>query len=120
MRLKQTPDACMKQLQKLFEDGHITYHRTDAVALAPEAIDAARAIISERFGAQYLPAKPIIHATRDANAQEAHEAIRPTHPERGPDAIKGETAALYRMIWERFIACQMARGAITSPLFGLR
>jgi DNA topoisomerase-1 len=110
VQLGLRPDATMKLLQSLFEDGRITYHRTDSVALAPEAIDAARAVIRDGFPAAYLPARPVLHATRSANAQEAHEAIRPTHPESGADAVAGEGGALYRLIWQRFIACQMASG----------
>jgi len=101
----------MKQLQELFEDGRITYHRTDSNALSPEAIAAARAEIAQRFPKKYLPERPIVHATKAANAQEAHEAIRPTHPEGGPDALAAApTAKLYALIWNRFIACQMASG----------
>ena len=110
MQLGHRPDATMKLLQSLFEDGHITYHRTDSVALAPEAIDAARAIIRADFKPAYLPKSPVIHATKSANAQEAHEAIRPTHPESGVDAVPGESGDLYRLIWNRFIACQMSNG----------
>ncbi|MFA5140567.1 MAG: type I DNA topoisomerase [Elusimicrobiota bacterium] len=111
VRLGMNPDATMKLLQGLFDDGRITYHRTDSAALAPEAVEAARAIIAKGFPPEYLPKAPIVHATKAANAQEAHEAIRPTHPETGPDAL-GDTDAgrLYRLIWQRFIACQMSPG----------
>ncbi len=109
VKLSLNPDATMKHLQALFEDGKITYHRTDSTALAPEAVDAARALIKKQFPPEYLPASPIVHATKSANAQEAHEAIRPTHPETGPDAGGGGDAGkLYRLIWQRFVACQMA------------
>ena len=111
VRLKLNPDATMKLLQELFEDGKITYHRTDSTALAPEALVDARKVIAKDFPPEYLPKAPITHATKSANAQEAHEAIRPTHPETGPnaqgDADKGK---LYKLIWQRFIACQMAPG----------
>jgi DNA topoisomerase I len=111
VRLGINPDETMKLLQHLFENGHITYHRTDSVALAPEAIQAARAIIRERFKPAYLPAQPITHASKSANAQEAHEAIRPTHPEHGPDHVGATSEGkLYKLIWQRFIACQMASG----------
>ncbi len=111
VRLGLNPDATMKLLQGLFEDGRITYHRTDSTALAPEAIAAARALIARDFPKAYLPAQAVVHATKAANAQEAHEAIRPTHPEEGVDAAGGEAAGkLYRLIWQRFIACQMAPG----------
>ena len=111
VRLGLNPDATMKLLQGLFEEGRIIYHRTDSTALAPEAIAAARALIAKDFPRAYLPAQPVVHATKSANAQEAHEAIRPTHPEEGVEAAgAGEGAKLYRLIWQRFIACQMAPG----------
>ncbi len=110
VRLGFNPDATMKLLQGLFEDGNITYHRTDSTALSPEAIADARKLIAKDFPAEYLPKGPIIHATKSANAQEAHEAIRPTHPEKGPDAFRGDEGKLYKLIWQRFIACQMSAG----------
>ncbi len=111
VRLGLNPDATMKLLQSLFEDGKITYHRTDSTALAPESLAEARAVIAKQFPPEYLPKAPIVHATKAANAQEAHEAIRPTHPESGPDALgAGDAGKLYRLIWQRFIACQMAPG----------
>lgn len=111
VRLGLNPDQTMKMLQSLFEGGHITYHRTDSVVLSPEAIAAARTLIGQRFKPAYLPPQPVIHATKSANAQEAHEAIRPTHPESGVDAL-GDTpeGKLYQLIWNRFIASQMASG----------
>ena len=109
VRLGLNPDVTMKQLQSLFEDGHITYHRTDSVALEPDAVVTARAVISRDFPAKYLPANAITHGQKNANAQEAHEAIRPTHADTNA-TVTGETGALYRLIWERFIACQMAAG----------
>ncbi|MBI5595238.1 MAG: type I DNA topoisomerase [Elusimicrobia bacterium] len=111
VRLGLNPDATMKLLQSLFEDGKITYHRTDSTALAPEAVAMARAVIAKAFPPEYLPEKPIIHATKAANAQEAHEAIRPTHPDDGADALgSGDLGKLYKLIWQRFIACQMSPG----------
>ncbi|MDD5629657.1 MAG: type I DNA topoisomerase [Elusimicrobia bacterium] len=111
VRLGFNPDVTMKLLQGLFEDGQITYHRTDSTALSPEAIADARQLIAKDFPPEYLPQSPIIHATKSANAQEAHEAIRPTHPEKGPEALgKADAGRLYKLIWQRFIACQMAPG----------
>ncbi|MDE2143095.1 MAG: type I DNA topoisomerase [Elusimicrobia bacterium] len=111
VRLGLNPDATMKLLQSLFEDGKITYHRTDSTALSPEALAEARAVIKKDFPPEYLPKAPVVHATKAANAQEAHEAIRPTHPETGADAQGGGDAGkLYRLIWQRFIACQMTAG----------
>ena len=111
VRLGFNPDATMKLLQSLFEDGKITYHRTDSTALSPEGLAEARAVIKKDFPPEYLPKSPILHATKAANAQEAHEAIRPTHPESGPDGVTvGDAGKLYRLIWQRFIACQMTPG----------
>jgi len=111
VRLGFNPDVTMKLLQGLFENGHITYHRTDSTALSKEAIDAARQLVAKEFPPEYLPKDAIIHATKSANAQEAHEAIRPTHPEQGADALgKGDEGKLYKLIWQRCIACQMSPG----------
>jgi DNA topoisomerase-1 len=111
VKLGLNPDAAMKLLQSLFEDGKITYHRTDSTALSPEALADARKLIQKEFPPEYLPKAPIVHAAKSANAQEAHEAIRPTHPETGADALAGgEAGKLYRLIWQRFIACQMTAG----------
>ncbi|MBI3297777.1 MAG: type I DNA topoisomerase [Elusimicrobia bacterium] len=109
--LRLDPGSTMKLLQALFEDGKITYHRTDSTALAPEAVAQARKLIARDFPPEYLPAAPVVHAAKAVNAQEAHEAIRPTAPESGPDALgSGELGRLYRLLWQRFIASQMAPG----------
>jgi len=109
VKLEMTPKRCMQCLQKLFEDGRITYHRTDSVWVEPDAVAAARAEIAKRYGEDYLPGEPVGHATRGGNAQEAHEAIRPTEPAGGPGAAgKDDQGRLYRLIWNRFIASQMA------------
>ncbi len=111
VRLGLNPDATMRLLQSLFEDGTITYHRTDSTALSPEALADARALIAREFPPEYLPKSAVVHATKAANAQEAHEAIRPTRPQTGPDAQgPGDAGRLYRLIWQRFIACQMTPG----------
>jgi DNA topoisomerase-1 len=90
--------------------GLITYMRTDAVRLAPEAIAAAREYIKEKFGAGYLPPEPLHYKSRKG-AQEGHEAIRPSAVERHPDKIKGyltpEQHKVYGLIYSRFLACQM-------------
>lgn len=109
VRLGFDPERTMELLQRLFEDGKITYLRTDSPALSPEGMAMARAWISEHLPAEYLPAEPRIYAAKGANAQEAHEAIRPTHGETGPDACGTDDAGrLYRLIWERTMASQMA------------
>ena len=90
--------------------GLITYMRTDSVHLAPGAVQEIRAAIKERYGDHYLPSKPRVYRSKKG-AQEAHEAIRPTHAARHPDAIQRylepDQLKLYRLIWERSIACQM-------------
>jgi DNA topoisomerase-1 len=95
------------------EEGLITYMRTDSVRLSNEAIQEAREFIRETFGAEYLPDAPNLYKSK-RKVQDAHEAIRPTVPARSPDSIKGhlepDQAKLYRLIWERFIACQMVPG----------
>ncbi|NRA38923.1 MAG: type I DNA topoisomerase [Planctomycetes bacterium] len=111
VRLKLSPDQCMKALQSLFEAGHITYHRTDSVSLSPEAIETSRTIIGDTYGKEYVPASANKHSSKVANAQEAHEAIRPTHAEKGPkSAAIQDHQAVYELIWQRYIASQMAAG----------
>lgn len=90
--------------------GLITYMRTDSVRSAPEAVDAARAVIAERFGGEALPGKPNFFKNRNT-AQDAHEAIRPVDPALTPEQaaahLKRDELRLYRLIWERFVASQM-------------
>ncbi len=114
----------MQVAQKLYEGidiggetvGLITYMRTDGVQMAPEAIDAARAAVAEQFGARYVPDKPRFYSTKAKNAQEAHEAIRPTDFNRSPDQVRrfldADQLKLYDLIWKRGIASQMASAEI--------
>jgi DNA topoisomerase-1 len=92
--------------------GLITYMRTDGVQIVPEAIAQCRSVISGQFGANYLPGQPRNYKTKAKNAQEAHEAIRPTDFNRLPQslqrALKGDAAGLYKLIWQRAVASQMA------------
>ncbi|MCO5072859.1 MAG: type I DNA topoisomerase [Rhizobiaceae bacterium] len=109
----------MQVAQRLYEGidiggettGLITYMRTDGVQMAPEAITAARSAIAEVFGEKYLPEKPRYYSTKAKNAQEAHEAIRPTDFSRTPDQLRkfldADQARLYEIIWKRAIASQM-------------
>ena len=91
--------------------GLITYMRTDSVALSQEAITAARTLIERDYGKDYLPAKPRVYKNNSKNAQEAHEAIRPTNVLRTPDSIAAYLSAdqrkLYELVWKRTVACQM-------------
>ncbi len=98
------------------EGGLITYMRTDSVNLAEEALTALREEIDKRFGADYLPSKPRYYKSSAKNAQEAHEAIRPTDPHRTPEQMKGvltrDMYRLYELIWKRTMACQMSPARI--------
>jgi DNA topoisomerase-1 len=107
-RLRMGGKRTMQLAQSLYEAGLITYHRTDAVRVEPEAVEAARSLIARQFGADHVPSKPRFYANKVKNAQEAHEAIRPAEVARLPGQVGGEEAALYRLIWQRFVASQMA------------
>lgn len=102
--------AAMDAAQRLYEGGYITYHRTDSPALSDEALEAARQEAVRLFGPDAVPARPRQYATRNANAQEAHEAIRPAGTAwRTPESVglDGVDGALYRMVYERTVASQM-------------
>ncbi|MCP5361162.1 MAG: type I DNA topoisomerase [Hyphomicrobiales bacterium] len=96
--------------------GLITYMRTDGLDVAPEAIDAARRTIGKSFGDHYVPEKPRYYKSKAKNAQEAHEAIRPTDPARAPEWVtkylNADQMKLYTLIWKRLIASQMASAAL--------
>ena len=119
-RLSMTPRRTMSIAQQLYEGveiagqgsvGLITYMRTDSLRLSEEALSAARGFIGERYGERYLPAQPRRFKTK-AGAQDAHEAIRPTDVRLTPELVRKdltqEQYRLYRLIWGRFTACQMA------------
>src|SRR4051812_35356463 len=97
----------MRLAQSLYEDGSITYMRTDGVQMAPEAISAARKAVVARYDSAYVPDKPRHYETKAKNAQEAHEAIRPTEFSRDR-AGSGDHGRLYELIWKRALASQMA------------
>jgi DNA topoisomerase-1 len=109
----------MQIAQRLYEGvdvggetvGLITYMRTDGVQIAPEAIAATRKVIASEYGDRYLPEKPRLYSTKAKNAQEAHEAIRPTDLSRLPKSVArhldDEQARLYELIWKRTVASQM-------------
>jgi DNA topoisomerase-1 len=116
-KLRYSARRAMSLAQQLYENGLITYMRTDSTALSTEAVDAARRVIGKRYGDEYLPAKPRTYKTNVKNAQEAHEAIRPAGsrftPIKEVQATQGADAAkLYELIWKRAVASQMkdARG----------
>ncbi|MCL4144122.1 UNVERIFIED_CONTAM: hypothetical protein GTU68_004720 [Idotea baltica] len=99
----------MQAAQKLYEQGRITYMRTDGVSMAEEAYTAARSMIQSNYGAQYLPEKTRRYTSKAKNAQEAHEAIRPTRFDTHPDQYDGDgdLKKLYTLIWRRAVASQM-------------
>jgi len=97
----------MNMAQQLYEAGLITYHRTDSFNLAAEAIESARMEIGKQFGPEYVPEKPNFYQTKSKNAQEAHEAIRPTKCELMAVSDDPRMQKLYQLIWRRFMACQM-------------
>lgn len=100
----------MRAAQVLFEKGYITYHRTDSLNLSTQFVDSSRSFIKKQFGANYLPEEGVQYKTKSANAQEAHEAIRPTDLLRDPNSLKGLLAdelKTYTMIWKRSLECQM-------------
>ena len=105
------------ELEGLGLTGLITYMRTDSLRIADEALAAARSYISGKFGKDFQPAKARTFSTKK-NAQDAHEAIRPSSPELEPDALKKSLTPdqykLYKLIWSRFIACQMADAVLDT------
>ncbi len=114
-RFGYTSKNTMRMAQDLYEEGLITYHRTDSVNLSSQSLDMARSYISEAYGAEYLPAGPRFFSTKSKNAQEAHEAVRPTDlhvnqnhiREKGGSRFTEQHAKLYDLIWRRFLASQM-------------
>jgi DNA topoisomerase-1 len=111
-RLGMSSRSTMRAAQGLYENGYITYMRTDSVTLSQEAIAAARESVQERFGKNYLSEKPKQYTTKTAGAQEAHECIRPAGSHfRSPDELAGlppDQLKLYTLIWRRTLASQMA------------
>ncbi len=102
--------ATMQVAQKLYENGYITYMRTDSTTLSETAVTAARAQVTQLYGADYLPAQPRVYAGKVKNAQEAHEAIRPSGDRfRTPaeTGLAGDQFRLYELIWKRTVASQM-------------
>ncbi|CAN7299303.1 type I DNA topoisomerase [Phenylobacterium sp. LjRoot219] len=119
----------MQAAQKLYEGidiggetvGLITYMRTDGVQTAPEALDEARQVIGGIYGREYVPEKARIYSTKAKNAQEAHEAIRPTSLARNPGKLRldGDLGRLYELIWKRMIASQMESARIERTTIDL-
>ena len=114
--------VCMSTAQRLYEAGYITYMRTDGIDMAPEAVTAARAAITDQFGAAYVPDSPRIYKNKAKNAQEAHECIRPTEMDATPEKLRladPEQRKLYDLIWKRTIASQMASARMERTVVDL-
>jgi len=111
-KLRYSSQRAMRAAQGLYEQGFITYMRTDSTTLSDTAVAAARRDITERFGAAFVPPSPRVYKKKAKNAQEAHEAIRPAgetfrHPDEVQRLVNAELATVYRLIWQRTIASQM-------------
>ncbi|MBR3930826.1 MAG: type I DNA topoisomerase [Alphaproteobacteria bacterium] len=104
----------MGAAQKLYEQGLITYMRTDATNLNADAVNEIRNLIVREYGNDFLPKSTNVYATKSKNAQEAHEAIRPTHFDAPAKNLSGDEAKLYDLIWKRTIACQMKNAEFDS------
>ena len=104
----------MTLAQKLYENGFITYMRTDATNLSAEAVGEIRNFIAKNYGDKFLPKSPNVYVTKSKNAQEAHEAIRPTHFDSENHELEGDEKKLYDLIWKRTIACQMTNAEFDS------
>ena len=110
-KLNMTARTTMQAAQRLYEEGHITYMRTDSVTLSSEAINAARSSVGERYGEKFLSPSPRTFTNKTKGAQEAHEAIRPAGTEMKTAeelGLVGREARLYALIWKRTMATQMA------------
>ncbi|WP_185266576.1 type I DNA topoisomerase [Halopseudomonas xiamenensis] len=108
-RLGFSVKKTMMMAQRLYEAGYITYMRTDSTNLSADAVSMARGYIEKNFGSQYLPDSPNVYGSK-ANAQEAHEAIRPSDVKLKATELKGmerDAERLYELIWRQFVACQM-------------
>ncbi|MHC4852862.1 MAG: type I DNA topoisomerase [Planctomycetota bacterium] len=125
-KLRFTAKRTMQTAQRLYENGYITYMRTDSTTLSKEALKATRTLIRETYGEENLPPEPRIYTTKVKNAQEAHEAIRPAHREfihpsgLGRD-VSNDERRVYELIWQRTVASQMkdAKGHRTTVLLGI-
>ena len=120
-KLGYSSKQAMQVAQKLYENGYITYMRTDSISLSSEAINAARNLIMDEFGAKYLPEKPRVFKSKVKNAQEAHEAIRPAGNQfKTPKSIRAklteEEFKLYDLIYKRTLASQMADAVLQQTV----
>ena len=120
-KLRFTAQRTMRLAQNLYENGFITYMRTDSTTLSSQALNAARTQVTELYGKEYLPDEPRVYRSRSKNAQEAHEAIRPAGetfrtPQQVSNELDTDQLRLYELIWKRTVASQMkdAKGMRTN------
>ena len=123
-KLRFSAKKTMQMAQQLYENGYITYMRTDSTNLSKEAIEGSRNIILKNYGKEYLPGKVNTYETNVKNAQEAHEAIRPAHKkfkevEEVQKSINNDAAKLYELIWKRTIASQMLPAKIKQTTISI-
>src|SRR5437868_1548138 len=104
----------MSLAQKLYEEGNITYHRTESINLSQSSLAAAKDFITRQYGEKYSNGSKAYKAGK--GAQEAHEAIRPAYADRTPETsgLAGQQLKVYTLIWQRFIACQMVPAIFDS------
>ena len=124
-KLRSSARQTMSTAQKLYENGFITYMRTDSTHLSDEALAGSRKVIKDLFGKEFLPEKPNQYATKVRNAQEAHEAIRPAHRvfrtvEEVKTGLGDEAAKLYDLIWKRTVASQMASAKLKQTTITIK
>ncbi len=114
----------MMLAQQLYENGHITYMRTDSVNLSEDSLKSAKEVITKNFGKEFSLSEPRRFKTKSKGAQEAHEAIRPSNPQDSPEKIKSKLDnkqfKLYDLIWRRFIACQMKEAIFDSTTIDIK
>ena len=110
----------MRTAQRLYEEGHITYMRTDSVTLSNEALSASRSAIEKLYGKEFIPEKPKLYKSKVKNAQEAHEAIRPTNFEKFEVQMDSDQTRLYKLIWLRTIASQMSDALLERTIFKIK
>ncbi len=111
-KLRMNSTQIMRVAQSLYENGHITYMRTDSIHLSQEALNASRSVIEKKYGSEYLPKSPRIYKGKTKNVQEAHEAIRPAGSKfKDPSELKSSLTEIeykvYELIWKRTVASQM-------------
>jgi DNA topoisomerase-1 len=124
-KLRFSARVTMQVAQRLYENGYITYMRTDSTALSDQAVSAARRQASELYGPNFVPSRPRVYASKAKNAQEAHEAIRPAGdsfrtPAQVANQLRGDEFRLYELIWKRTVASQMedAKGSTATVRLG--